>query len=91
MDTDIDRLWAAWYDLFLSAVDECIPKRTAQRNSNAPWIRGYLLKLCRRKKALYKRAKTCALTDWDKYSNFNDDVNKECNSRRQFATIWQMN
>ena len=57
MDTDIDRIWAAWSDLFLSAVDECIPKRTAKRNSNAPWISGDLIKLCRRKKALYKRAK----------------------------------
>ena len=77
----------SWSDLFLSAVDECIPRRTAKRNSNAPWISGYLIKLCRRKKALYKRAKkTCVLTDWDKYSKFNNYVKKECNSaRRQFV------
>ena len=57
MDTDIDRIWATWSDLFSSAVDECIPKRAAKRNSNAPWISGDLIKMCRRKKALYKRAK----------------------------------
>ena len=35
-------------------------------------------KLCRRKKALYKRAKkTCVLTDWDKYSKFNNYVKKD--------------
>ena len=59
MDTDIDRIWAAWSDLLLFAVNECIiiPKRTVKRNSNAPWISGDLLKLFRRKKALYKRTK----------------------------------
>ena len=86
MDTDIDRIWAAWADLLLSAVNECIPKRTVKSNSNAPWISGDLLKSCRRKKALYKRGKkTCARTDWDKYRRFNNYVKKECNSsRRQF-------
>ena len=88
MHTDIDHLWAAWSDLFLFAVDECIPRRTAKRNSNAPWISGYLIKLCRRKKVLYKRAtkKTRALTHCDKYSKFNNYVKKESNSaRRQFV------
>ena len=71
----------------LSAVNECIPKRTVKRNSNAPLISGDLLKLCRRKKALYKRAKKDpSLTDWDKYRKFNNYVKKECNSaRRQFV------
>ena len=52
MDTDIDRLWAAWSDLFLSAVDECIPRRTAKRNSNAPWISGYLSCVEERKRSI---------------------------------------
>ena len=58
-----------------------------KRNSNAPLISGDLLKLCRRKKALYKRAKKdLSLTDWDKYRKFNNYVKKECNSaRRQFV------
>ena len=86
MDTDIDCIWAAWSDMFLSAVNECIPRRTVKRTSNAPWISGDLIKLCRRKKVLYKRAKkTCALSDWNKYRKFNNYVKKECNSaRRQF-------
>ena len=43
--------------------------------------------MCRRKKALYKRAKNnCALTDWDKYRKFHNYVKKEFNSaRRQFV------
>ena len=86
MDTNIDCIWAAWSDMFLSAVNECIPRRTVKRTSNAPWISGDLIKLCRRKKVLYKRAKkTCALSDWNKYRKFNNYVKKECNSaRRQF-------
>ena len=52
MDTDIDRLWAAWSDLFLSAVDECILRRTAKRNSNAPWISGYLSCVEERKRSI---------------------------------------
>ena len=48
--TDIDRIWAARSDLFLSAVDKCIPKLTAKRNSNAPWISRDLIKLCTRRK-----------------------------------------
>ena len=63
LDTDIDRIWAAWSDLFSSAVDECIPKRAARRNANAPWISGNLIKMCRRKKALCKREKTLC-SDW---------------------------
>ena len=55
--TDIDRIWAARSDLFLSAVDKCIPKLTAKRNSNAPWISRDLIKLCTRKKALFNSAK----------------------------------
>ena len=57
MDTNIDCIWAARSDMFLSAVNECIPRRTVKRTSNAPWISGDLIKLCRRKKVLYKRAK----------------------------------
>ena len=63
------------------------PKADREENSKALWISGDLIKLSRRKKALYERAKnTCALTDWDKYRKFNNYVKKECNSaRRQFV------
>ena len=61
MDTDIARIWAARSDLFSSTVDECIPNRAGKRNSNAPWISGDLIKMCRKKKALYKRAKKIVL------------------------------
>ena len=40
MDTDIDRIWAAWSDLCLSAVNKCPPKWTVKRNPNGPWISG---------------------------------------------------
>ena len=63
------------------------PKEDSEENSNAHWISGDLIKLSRRKKALYKRAKnTCALTDRDKYRKFNNYVKEEYNTaRRQFV------
>ena len=57
MEANIDRTWAAWSDLLLSAVDECIPRRTAKRNSNVPWINGDLIKMCKKRKRSTKRRK----------------------------------
>ena len=43
--------------------------------------------MCKKKKALYKKAKkSTSQTDWDKYRKFNNYVKKECNSaRKQFV------
>lgn len=51
--------------------------------TNAPWINYNLIKLCRKKKLLYKRAKkSCKESDWVNYHKFNNHLKKECNSAR---------
>ena len=83
LENNIDLVWSAWSDLLLSAVDECIPKHQVKRSTNAPWINRNLIKLCRKKKLLYKRAKKSSKeSDWVNYRKFNNQVKKECNSAR---------
>ena len=83
LDDNIDLVWSAWSDLLLSAVDECIPKHQVKRSTKAPWISCNLIKLCRKKKLLYKRAKKSGKeSDWVDYCKFNNQLKKECNSAR---------
>ena len=83
LEDNIDLVWSAWSDLLLSAVDECIPKHQVKRSTNAPWINCNLIKLCRKKKLLYKRAKKSRKeSDWVNYRKFNNQLKKECNSAR---------
>ena len=56
-DEDIDDDWIKWKDLFFATVDDCIPKFRQKKRITAPWITKDLIKLCRKKKNLYKRAK----------------------------------
>ena len=83
LEDNIDLVWSAWSDLLLPAVDECIPKHRAKRSTNAPWINRNLIKLCRKKKLLYKRAKKSSKeSDWVNYRKLNNHLKKECNSAR---------
>lgn len=83
LEDNIDLVWSAWSDLLLSAVDECIPKHQVKRSTNAPWIYCKLIKLCRKKKLPYKRAKKSSKeSDWVNYRKFNNQLKKECNSVR---------
>ena len=83
LEDNIDLVWSVWSDLLLSAVDECIPKHQVKRSTNAPWIDCKLIKLCRKKKLLYKRAKKSSKeSDWFNYRKFNNQLKKECNSAR---------
>ena len=83
LEDNIDLVWSAWSDLLLSAVDECIPNHQVKRSTNAPWIDCKLIKLCRKKKLLYKRAKKSSKeSNWVNYSKFNNQLKKECNSAR---------
>lgn len=83
LEDNIDLVWSAWSDLLLSAGDECIPKHQVKRSTNAPWIDCKLIKLCRKKKLLYKRTKKSSKeSDWVNYRKFNNQLKKECNSVR---------
>ena len=81
LDDDIDNNWTAWSDLLFTAIDECIPKRKKSARRHAPWITNDLIKLCRRKKSLYKKAKKWGrVNDWTEYCALNNSLKKACNS-----------
>ena len=54
---DINAKGETWKDLSFVAVNESIPKYPHERKNIAPWITKDLIKLCRKQKQLYKRAK----------------------------------
>ena len=76
-DENLDDNWQAWLDLFFAAVDQCIPKRRHNNKFNPPWISKELLKLCRKKKLLFRKAKRVN-TDllWMRYRTLNNSVKK---------------
>ena len=54
---DINANWEVWKDLYFAAVNESILKYRHKRKDIAPWITKDLIKLSRKKKHLYKKAK----------------------------------
>lgn len=56
---DINNNWTIeWKDIFFAAVNDCIPKYKQKRKTTAPWITQDLIKLCKKKRNFYKKAKT---------------------------------
>ena len=82
-DQDIDDNWIKWKDIFFTAVDDCIPKYRQKKRITAPWITKDLIKLCRKKENLYKRAKRSGRQEtWADYRNLNNLLKKKCNSAK---------
>ena len=50
VDNDIDASFACWYDMFLSCVDEFVPKVVIKDANRPPWIDKEVLLLMRKKK-----------------------------------------
>ena len=82
-DDNLDDNWQAWLDLFFAAVDQCIPKRRHNNKFNPPWISRELLKLCGKKKLLFRKAKRVN-TDLlgMRYRTLNNAVKKACNAAK---------
>lgn len=55
---DMYNNWTMWKDIFFAAVNDCIPKYKQRRKTTVPWITKDVIKLCRKKRNLYKKAKT---------------------------------
>ena len=69
--------------MLFTAMDQCIPLCQSKRKSNAPWITTDLIKLCRKKKSLYSKARKSANPVlWEKYRKLNNAVKRECNQAR---------
>ena len=57
VDNDIDASTACWYDMFLSCVDEFVPKVGIEDANRPPWIDKEALLLIRKKKRTRCKAK----------------------------------
>ena len=80
---DINDNWTAWKDIFFAAVDDCIPKYRQKKRLTATWITKDLIKLCRKKNSLYKKAKKSGKDDtWTAYRALNISLKKKCNSAK---------
>ena len=80
---DINANWEVWKDLYFAAVNESIPKYRHKRKNIAPWITKDLIKLSRKKKHLYKKAKKSNSEDhWVAYRTLNNTLKKKCNSAK---------
>ena len=83
LSQDIHVVWRAWLDLFNTAVDKCIPKRTKSKHNRPPWISDEILQLIRKKRIMYRKAKRLNRNDlWSSYKNLNNLVKKKCNEAR---------
>jgi len=56
-EDDMELSTAKWMDLFLAAVDDCVPKIKVRSTNSAPWIDAEVLKTVRKKERLRKKAK----------------------------------
>ncbi|XP_028407530.1 uncharacterized protein LOC114530144 [Dendronephthya gigantea] len=84
LDNSIDNNWDAWTDLLFTAIDDHIPKRRVRHVKSSPWITKELLTLCKRKRALYKKAKRLDRSvHWDAYRKLNNSLKKACKAAKQ--------
>ena len=83
VSNDINEVWNAWVDLVNAAVDQCVPKKSKKKNRLAPWISNDIIRLARKKKRFYKKAKASDNADlWSKYKKVNNMIKKKCNTAR---------
>ena len=76
-------VWNAWVDLFDGAVYQCISKKNKRKNRRVPWISDDIVKLARKKKRSYKKAKSSDNADlWSKHKNINNMLKQKCNEAR---------
>ena len=79
----MNEVWNAWVDLFDSAVDQCTPKKNKRKNCRPLWISDDIVKVGRKKKRSYKKAKSSDNADlWSEYKNINNMLKKKCNQAR---------
>jgi hypothetical protein len=83
VSNDINDVWNCWVDLYNTTVDQCIPKKIKKKNRQAPWISEDIIKIARKKKRLYKKAKARDDANlWSKYKSINNMLKRKCNKAR---------
>ena len=80
---EINVNWEVWKDLYFTVVNKSIPKYWLKRKNIAPWMTKDLIKLSRKKKHLYKRAKKAKKSNSEDhlvaYCTLNNTLKKKCN------------
>ncbi|CAB4043273.1 Hypothetical predicted protein, partial [Paramuricea clavata] len=85
-DNNTNVCWQTWKDLFLAAVDDCMPKANVAKNKqNAPWITRELISLFKRKCNLARQSYVDDLIEELKVNN-TKPFWKYVNSKRKDET-----
>ena len=77
VDNDIDASIACWYDMFLSCVDEFVPKVVIKDANRPPWIDKEVLLLIRKKNRTRRKAKLKnSVHLWERFRELRRQVKK---------------
>ena len=77
MDSDIDTSTACCYDMFLSCVDEFVPKVVIKDANRPPWIDKEVLLLIRKKNRTRRKAKlNDSVILWERFRELRRQVKK---------------
>ena len=77
LDNDIDVNLVSWEDLFLTCVDQFIPKIRIQDPNRPPWIDADVLHLIRKKERVRRKARiTDSPYQWRKFRKIRSEVKK---------------
>ena len=76
----VDDVWDAWKILFFQAVERNIPSKQLKPQRNAPWLNAELRKLVRKRRRLWKQAKSSGdHAKWVKYKRLSNSVKDQLN------------
>lgn len=75
-ESDVDQCRESWRDLFLNAVESIIPLKIKLKDARSPrWIDGEIIKLSRKKRLLFKKAKhSNSAVHWDNYRSIRKEI-----------------
>ena len=81
---DLDETVDHWTNLVLNTASETIPNKLVRiRYRDKPWFNGYLRRLLRKKKRLFKKAKLSNnLVDWDNFKTNRNLYFRKCKERK---------
>ena len=72
---DVDTLWTTFKNGILKSLKENIPILSITSNNSVPWLNTFLKRMLKKKKRLFKRAKSSKI--WSPYRNFQKYCKRE--------------
>lgn len=77
---DVNISWNNFKDLFIATIEDLIPKAKPKNNRRPPWITNEIIRLVRKKRRLFRAAKSNnSDTKWTKYKGIRNLVKYEIN------------